>query len=133
MALTPTEESYKRDLRFDNDLGVTQRGDLEQVDGLENLRQAIYNRILTTRGGIAHRPSYGVGLGQYQGDLGKLSTQQRLMLDLQEQFEDDPRIASLDGLSVNQDMNHPDRVTIKLTVTPRGQNPVGFTFEGISV
>ena len=120
MALNPTLRSYKRDLKFGNDFGVTSRGDLEQVTGLDNIRQAVFQRLITSPGSIAHRPGYGVGIKNYQNSPMTIATQQEIMLAMQKQFVDDDRIEELEELSITQNRDNPGQVEIKLKVRPRG-------------
>ena len=53
------------DLLFTNDLHVTPKGDWQIIDGLENLRQAIYRRLQVKPGEFRVRPDYGVGVASY--------------------------------------------------------------------
>ena len=120
MALSRSLRNLRTDLYFGNDLDSTASGDLRTVSGIENLKQAIYHRLITPAGALAHRPSYGIGIQRFQGVVARLAKQQELMLALQEQLQDDPRIASLEGLAIDQDANNPSLFTITLTFRPVG-------------
>jgi len=50
------------DLLFDGDYAVGQDGDYILLSGLENLRQAVYRRLLTKPGEYKFVPEYGVGI-----------------------------------------------------------------------
>lgn len=119
---------FKRDLLFQEDLDLTVTGDLSQVEGIENLRQAIYNRLVTVAGTIANRPNYGIGIKRFQNRLSTLDGRRQLMLSIQEQFESDDRIEEVTGLAIDQDQDRPDQFTIRLTIRPVALEPLDFTF-----
>ena len=120
MALSRALQNLGRDLYFENDLDSTASGDLRTVEGLENLKQAIYHRLITNQGSLAHRPDYGIGINRYAGAIGRLATQQELMVALQEQFQNEERISSLEGLAIDQDAKNPGLFTVRLTVRAVG-------------
>lgn len=120
MPLTRSEENLKRDLKFDNDFESTLTGDLGQIDGRDNLRQAIFHRMITRPGSIPHRPDYGIGILDFQNAAGSLQTQQDIMLRMQDQFLQDERIEALEALKFEQSETNPSQFTITLTVRPAG-------------
>ena len=127
--LARINENFKRDLYFDGDFDATNSGDLRQSDGLSNLRQAMLNRLLTIPGTIPHRPNYGVGITSFKGIVNSIENQIELMHRLQEQFEDEERIAEILGLSFTPNENNPSEVTMRLTVRPVGQEAQLMDFD----
>lgn len=134
MALTRAEQALKRDLYFGNDFAAEPNGDISQIDGLANLKQAILHRIITTPGTLAHRPTYGVGIKDYQNNIGSRANQEQLMHRMIDQFRDEPRIEELTSLAVRQDQNNPGQFDIVLRYRPVGYSEIQETFEiGISL
>ena len=119
-----SEEVFLQDLEFDKDFGVTTGGDLQSIHGLENLRQAVIHRLLTVPGTIPLQPGYGIGIGQYQGDLNRLSTQENLLREIQEQFSGDDRIEAVESLSVRPAVDNPSQLTIRLKIRAVGRSQI---------
>lgn len=123
------EEFYKRDFAFKSDFVVTASGDLDTVTGLENLKDALYRRLITHPGSLVHRPNYGVGIKDYQNAPGSLAVQRRLALRIQEQFERDPRVEKVTGVSVNvPDSLKPDLFKVTVRVKPAGYDETQMQF-----
>src|SRR5258706_3556559 len=55
---------YGRDLWHDGRLRVGAHGDYDVVDGIENLRRAVYRRLAVSPQEYRARPQYGAGLRQ---------------------------------------------------------------------
>ena len=74
------------DLKFNGDFWVTPTGDIETITGRDNLRQALFHRLITVPGSLAHRPGYGVGIKRYQNAIDTIDQKRDLVLKIQEQF-----------------------------------------------
>ena len=120
-ALSKIDESMKIDIRFNGDIVPTTGGDIETVTGLNNLRQAIFNRLVTTPGSYAYRPNYGIGIKRFKNIVGNLPVQEQIMLQMQDQFADEPRIESLESLSFERDNEDPSKTVVKLSVRATGE------------
>lgn len=119
---------YKTDLAFKNDMSVTQTGDLELISGLDNVKESLFRRLLTVQGSIIHRPGYGVGIKRYQGALNSLQNQRELALLIKEQFEQDPRVEKLLGVSITSSDARPDIVKVLIRVQIVGYGEQQFSF-----
>lgn len=126
--MATAEEIYGRDIAFKSDFVPTASGDLDTVEGLANVKEAILRRILTTPGGIVHRPDYGVGLKDFQGAINSISAQRELAARLQEQLPQDPRIERVLSLSVNSEDDRPELVKIVIRVQLVGYGEQTLTF-----
>jgi phage baseplate assembly protein W len=63
-SLTSAERArlLARDIRFDSDYTVAPKGDWATVEGPEAMRQAVYQRLITSPGEYRARREYGVGI-----------------------------------------------------------------------
>jgi phage baseplate assembly protein W len=122
------DDIYLRDLAFSNDFVLSPKGDLDTRTGLDNLRDAIYRRIVTVPGSIVHRPDYGVGLPLYVGSLNSLGRQQKLAAIIKEQLERDDRVEEFLSLRVEQSSSVEGMVKITVRV-----KPVGYTEQAITI
>ena len=87
------------------------------MDGTDNLKQAVLHRLVTSPGTFAFRPRYGVGLKDFQNAPNYASSRVELMNRIEENFQDDERIVSLDALAIREEN---DQTIIELKYTPRG-------------
>jgi len=111
-----TDVKHKRD--FVREAGG---GDLEIISGFDNIKEAIMRRIITEPGSLMHRPTYGVGLKQFQNAPLTVPTKQELAKRINKQLPLDVRVASVESVSFEGDDRQPD--TVKLIVSV---NLVGF-------
>jgi phage baseplate assembly protein W len=126
-------DSFLVDLLHNGDFSNNERGDLQTIAGRDNLRQAIFHRLITVAGTVIHRPEYGIGIKQYQGVISSLDKQRELALKIREQIEQDTRIESVDSVKFTQDTNNAEGkfyVHIKITASGVGEldetiNPFG--------
>jgi phage baseplate assembly protein W len=70
------------------------------VGGIENLRGALLRRLRTPKGYLPHHPSYGSGVPNYLGRPMTPSLILSLRAEVQRTFLEDPRIISVDTVSV---------------------------------
>lgn len=122
------EEFYLTDLQFTGDLVKADNGDLADISGLANLKQALLHRLITQKGSLIHRPDYGVGIKQYQNAVGSLAVQQKIAANIDEQFRQDFRVLDVTGVSIEQDANNSGLFKIVVTVTTAGFDEIPMTF-----
>lgn len=105
-------EEFKRDIAHNKDLLLADNGDLQFVEGVENVRQALLRRLITTPGALVHRPDYGVGVKDFQNAPGTLDNQRDLALRIKEQFELDFRVEEVLGMRFDVQDDFPEKTTI---------------------
>lgn len=118
----------KRDIAHIGDLKKKATGDLDTLEGLRNVKNALFHRLMTRPGTLAHRPEYGVGLQDYQNGINSLSKQRQLALRIQTQFEQDPRVESVQSVAVDGYEDQPDLVKLIVRVQIRGYGENTLTF-----
>lgn len=124
------EDSLLVDLEHKGDFSNNEKGDLKTIQGIDNLRQAIYNRLVTSKGTIIHRPDYGVGAKSYQGAISSLEKQRELALGIREQLLEDTRIESVDSVRFTPDEDSRTGtfiINVKITVAGLGQLDEAFS------
>lgn len=122
------EEFLKTDISFKSDFVPTPSGDLDIIAGLDNLKEALFRRLLTTPGSLIHRPTYGVNIKKFQNSVSNLDGQRKLALAIQEQFKQDERVESVLGIQVKIDDKAPDRIEILVRVNVVGYGETSFGF-----
>jgi phage baseplate assembly protein W len=127
-------DTYRSDIAFEGDLVATATGDIDLVDGLGNVKAALYRRLLTIPGSLIHRPNYGVGIKLYQNSVNTLATRRKIATAIEEQFLLDDRVKSVDGISFEFDDNQSGQILIKISLTLVGydeaQTLTFIPFEG---
>lgn len=86
------------DVKIQGDYAKSATGDLQLIDGLQNLREAIYRRILTTPGEVIHRPGYGVGLRRYLNRPCTVTNQQELSNAIRLNIMNEQRIEKINTI-----------------------------------
>lgn len=119
---------YLKDIAFKSDFVLTASGDLDTIEGLENVKEALMRRLITSPGTVVHRPEYGVGIKDFQNSLNSLEKRRRLAARIAEQFVLDERVESVTGVSVNSDDNNPGMVSITVRVKLVGYDEQQMTF-----
>jgi phage baseplate assembly protein W len=122
------EEVLKTDLAFTDDFKVTATGDIDIISGLANIKQALFNRLVTSPGSLIHRPTYGVGIKDYQNSPSSLASQQLLAKKIQEQFLQDERIEAVTGVQIKFNDLTPEKTTILVKVKVKGYDESAFAF-----
>ena len=124
------EENLLVDLKHSTgDFEATASGDLRLITGRENLNQAIFHRLITVPGTLTHKPGYGVGIQNWQGQLNTLDNQRLLALDIRDQLLEDPRVDSVDQVQFIADDLQPDLFKIFVKYTASGYNELEETFD----
>lgn len=115
-----TDVRHKKDFVKEDAPG----GDLRTISGLENVKEAIFRRIMTEPGSLTHRPDYGVGLKQFQNAPASLATHRELASRIAQQLRRDSRIAEVQGVSVDVRDSEPEKARILVNVLVVGFDEV---------
>lgn len=135
---TPASEQEAQDARFygvdihldvaapDVTLGqahyvTTASGDWAIARGREALRQSLTRRLISNPGDWATKPNYGVGARQYVKAKNTSSKRAELESRIREQFMLDPRVHSVDIVTVTPLDDGAPGVKISIQVTPKGR------------
>lgn len=116
------------DIKHESDFVNDGMGDLETIEGLDNIRAAILRRLMTVPGSVAYRPDYGVGLQNYQNAPLSSGMQSSLALRIQEQLPLDPRIESVGSVEFQLSDTTAGLVTIIVSVKIKGYGDAEFNF-----
>ena len=127
------EDNLLIDLAFDGDLQVTKTGDLQQIRGEANLKQALFHRLITVAGSLVHRPEYGVGVKEFQNAISSLENQRDLALRIQQQFTRDERVDSVTGVSFTPDEADPSKFLVLVKYEAVAFGEVVDTFDPFEV
>lgn len=122
------DEILGTDIAHKSDYILTSTGDLDTLSGLENVKNALFHRLITSPGSLIHRPNYGVGIKDYQNAPNSIEIQRQLALRIQEQFEQDPRVEKVLGVSLNYEDLSPEFVEIIVRVRITGYDEVEAKF-----
>ena len=122
------EEFLLTDIAHKSDLLRAADGDLDKITGVKNLKDALFHRLLTYPGSLAHRPDYGVGIKDFQNAPNTIDNQRALALRIKEQFEQDFRVREFSGMRVVINDNDPGNVTIVVRVKINGLEEAEMQF-----
>ena len=125
--MSATEDFYLIDLHFKNDFVPSSSGDLQRIKGRNNVLQALFHRLITVPGSLAHRPTYGVGVKLWQNRLATLGAQKDLALKIKSQFEEDFRVDKFLGISFQQKEN--GEFLVKFRVNLKGIGETSATVD----
>lgn len=100
---------------------TTAAGDWALVRGREALRQSLLRRLITNPGEWQTKPEYGVGARQYVKAKNTSSVRAELESRIRSQFARDPRVHSVDIVSLYPLDNGSPGLKVSVTVTPRGR------------
>lgn len=104
------------DILHSSDLAAQANGDLATQSGLDNVKNALFHRLMTSPGSLAHRPNYGVGMKDFQNAPGSLTVYRKLAQRIQEQFALDPRVDEVTGVRITADDQNPSLIVLAVTV-----------------
>jgi phage baseplate assembly protein W len=121
-------EAFKIDLAHKGDFAATPGGDLYTISGLDNLKAALFHRLMTVPGTLVHRPLYGVGAPMFQNSLSSFTKQQELASIIHDQFKQDPRVEDVTSVSVSSNDSSPQQTVIKVFVKPVGYSEQEMKF-----
>jgi phage baseplate assembly protein W len=126
-----TRDLFGYDILFkDGDLPLTRGGDYIRVGGLDNLRAAIYRRLITRPGEFRYRPSYGVGVGMYVKKVRSQAVLDSLRTKIIDQLSQDKRIDAVDVATSTETVGGVSVLRVVVKVTAGGQDKTfePFTF-----
>lgn len=106
------------DLYFEGDYNVTPAGDYLVLKGLENLRAAIYRRLLTRPGEYVFVPEYGVGVQSFVKRRKTLANIDQLKTAIRDNLLRDRRIQAIEDIVVQDTDN---QLILTLTVRAEGR------------
>jgi len=109
--MSAIDDSFLIDIEFTRGIKAAPNGDIQLIKGQENLKQALFNCLITVPGTLAHRPTYGVGVKRWQNDIASISRQQALAIEIKRQFEKDQRVEKVTSVQILLD---PDRMGLFL-------------------
>lgn len=135
---TPEAEQQAQDARFygsdiwlnvaapDVQLGqaryvTTAAGDWALARGREALRQSLTRRLITNPGDWQTKPEYGVGARQYVKAKNTATVRTELESRIRSQFSRDPRVHTVDLVTLDRLDGDAPGIKISVTVTPRGR------------
>lgn len=118
-------------LLIDLEFGIKEapNGDFQTISGISNLKQALFNRLVTVKGTLAHRPEYGVGIQLWQNNIGSIDKQRQLALEIKRQFENDKRVSKVNSISIIPDSVNPSIFIIQYKVEAVGLGEVSGDFQ----
>lgn len=122
------DELFLTDIAFKEDFSVSPTGDLERISGMENLKEAIFRRLVTQKGSVVHRPNYGASVRDYLNGQLSQATISRLIQDIKEQLQNEQRIESVGDVYFVSDPSNPSKIKIVMVVKPVGQMPQQLNF-----
>lgn len=110
LAMTSDEEFYKTRGSHDEifSLSASGKGDVETVQGIANLKQALLARLLTPRGSLLLHPRYGSTIHELIGKKNTLDNMRILEDEIVRTLKKDGRVESVYAESsyINEDMYH---------------------------
>ena len=122
-------ETMLTDIMHKKDYVRRSSGDRERISGLDNLKEALFRRLITVPGSLVHRPEYGVGLKLWINALSSLSKKRELAVKIEEQFRRDPRVDKVTGIAIQSDDARPYLTYIIVRVKPVGYDEIEMKFE----
>lgn len=109
---------FGTDIYFRNDYSVTSAGDYLLTKGLENLREALYRRMITKPGEYKFVPSYGLGINAYVKRRANTDTIAELRRALTEQLLQERRIDAIENIAIER---IPNGLKIGLVIRASGK------------
>jgi phage baseplate assembly protein W len=119
-------ETFLTDIQHDNDFVKEDDpdGDLTTISGLDNYKQALMRRWMTTPGSLLHRPNYGAGLKDLQGAPNTLQSKRDIARRIKEQALRDSRTEEVTSVTFENEDLEPEKLTIIVSVKPAGYEDV---------
>ncbi len=93
---------FGTDIYFRNDYEITSAGDFLTVNGLTNLREAIYRRLITRPGEYKFVPDYGIGINSFIKRRANLETLDQLRTAITEQLLRERRIDAVEHVGIER-------------------------------
>lgn len=110
------EENYGRDifLNSNNDIVISTKQDLTQVSSVENLKQAIINKLRTQKGEISLNPNYGGRLQELIGTNANDLTLSTAKMNVREVLLQEPRIQEI--VSITPKFSNREKTIIEIGI-----------------
>ena len=89
-----------QDFTYFRDFRVSRDGKVNSITSRENVRSALENRFSVSRGQIPFIPLYGTLLKNYQNEVLDRELEARLLSEVTEQFNRDPRVQRLRSVTL---------------------------------
>jgi phage baseplate assembly protein W len=107
---------YGKDVLFDgNDFVITAQSDYATIEGVENVRLALYRRLATRPGEYRYKPNYGAGLGTFVKKKMTKTTRDEMTHRVTEQVAQERRVEELLQVSFDKDEAN-QKITLYLKV-----------------
>lgn len=118
---------FGRDLFFDGQLPLTPKGDYRTVEGEENLRRAIFRRLITSPGTYRPKPDYGAGVGDFVKKRSTKSNLDELRTRIITQVVQDRRVEKVLSVELTESEN---KLTVRVVVQAFGRTlrPQSYDF-----
>ena len=124
------DEFYLRDIAHKGDLLRSPSGDLQTLSGVNNVREALFRRLVTIPGSLVHRPNYGVGIQEFKNAPATFDNQRRLAKRIKNQFELDFRVKEVIGIQIDLRPETPELTKIIPRILLEGvDEDVSLTFK----
>lgn len=121
-----TDIKFKGDTVRRTDAGHL--GDIDTISGLDNVKDALFRRLVTVPGTVIHRPTYGVGLPRFLNGPNYLASQKALALKIEEQFAQDSRVEEVTSVQFESADLTPEKLKITVRVKVVGYGETEMTF-----
>lgn len=123
------QESLGCDIKHQKDFVKTATGgDLQTITGLDNVREAVLRRLITTPGSVVHRPQYGAGLQEFLNAPATIATKRAIAARIDDQLTRDPRIEEVLSVGIEGDSTAPDKFTISVRIKVVGYGETTMRF-----
>jgi len=113
------------DIYFKKDFQITASGDYLRVGGKDNLKAAIYRRLITRPGEFRFRPTYGCGIGDFVKKKPSSANLDALKRRIIEQLLQDDRISAVAVELTHETIQDAPVLKVYVKVTTGG-NPLSF-------
>jgi len=119
--MTTASDLYGKDILHNgDDFVISAQQDYATVEGVNNLRAALYRRLTVRPGEYRFKPGYGAGLGTYAKKKMTRSIQNEMDTRVREQVAQERRVEEVLELSFERDETVP-MITIFLKVKAFGR------------
>jgi phage baseplate assembly protein W len=129
---TRPHADLRLDFRDDGLVDLSLRGrDLETIDGIDNLVQALQMRLLTMQGDLARlgHPRYGSRVSTLIGEPLTRQNLELLRRYVKQALRSDPRVKTITSLVVTLVTGDPEAVDVSAVIEPDPRMLVGPAFE----
>lgn len=112
------DRQFGKDMFFEGDYALTPTGDYTLLSGFDNLRAAIYRRLITRPGEYKFVPEYGIGVQSFVKRKRTTPVIDELKRAIETNLLRDPRIDSIDIIDIKTD---DDVITIGIKAKVAGR------------